>query len=179
MNPKRYRAIPCSVAVGLGVALMLSGCAGTGANAEFLMPPGKTMSAYPTDTPSPVATSAPLPYKMQDGTTVMIDRRAPVPEAVISDLESKLAPAMDTEKTERESAESFAAWQEAKSALGRTVIVVHNGLGYSRGGETLELLWAVTAPTNCDPTTSKDEAVACAKAFINGDETRYTLLVFN
>lgn len=180
MNPKRYRAIPGSVAVGLGVALMLTGCAGTGTNAEFLVPPGKTMSAYPTDTPSPVATSAPLPYKMQDGTTVMIDRYAPLPEAVKQDLEATLAPVMAENKVVLGgTGESYDAMLAAGREVGKSLVVVQQVFGNTRGGETPQLLWAVSSPANCDPSTSKDEAVACAEAFINGDDTRYTLLVFN
>lgn len=48
MNPTRYRVIPVSMAVGMGVARMRGGRR----QRRILLPPGKTMGAYPTDAAS-------------------------------------------------------------------------------------------------------------------------------
>lgn len=153
----------------LATALALSGCAG----ATDVLEPGKT-------TPTTQSTNAPTAvdsYTLADGTTVALDPKAPTPPEVVADLQAKLAPAFAPALTEIGGGDIDAAWAQAKKETGKSVILVARGLSSGDNPDLPnKIVWGAGSPTNCTPVETKEEALACAEAFINGRYDRYTIL---
>lgn len=158
----------------LATAIALSGCAGA---TDVLEPDKTTPTTESTNTPKPVDS-----YTLTDGTTVALDPKAPTPPEVVTDLQTKLAPAFAANLTSNGGGgeQAFNAWNKASRLTGKTVILVQRALsGGDMPGDPDKVVWATSSPTSCEPVATKEQALSCAEAFINGRYEKFTILVYN
>ena len=171
MNTTKLTATTLTV-VALMSTLALTGCAVRDANA---VPPGTTFSATPT--PAAPTVAATIPYTMQNGTIVQLDKNAPTPDAVKADVIAKYHDVFGSP-----TAPVDQALKEASISLGKTIILVSQGLTSSNdpNDDKMYIKWAVgNTGGKCIPVDTEAEALACAQAFVNGSyggDCKYTIL---
>lgn len=171
MNTKTL--FPATAALGLSLvaSLGLAGCASTPS-----VPAGATYSADAA-TPSPTATSAGRQYTMQDGTKVTLDPSAPIPEAVIADTVAAHAAAIAT-ATSGDFTESGKAWDDIQKELGRTVIMVWQGLTSTPNPDDgMVVMWTASMPASCEPDYDKAVVIQCAQDWMSAHPNSATLVV--